>query len=471
MFDIQETLIENIQVANRTRKEVGSLESLCHSIQSYGLLNPILINDKQELLAGERRLRAFQQMEATTIPARILPGLTSDDCLMIELIENHERMDFTWAEELELKAKLHNYWKTSNGQWGYRETASKLGVSLGGLSSDLALAEALDYFPELKDMKTKGKAREAYKRMQSSAEAITAVQNLSPEEQEKIAQMMDRTTEVLAQKKQKAETSPPEGETPSEDAIPSARHADTPIQSADLTDEELDEIEPSGLPDHVYKICSYEEFLPGVPENIVGFAELDPPYAINYEYAYHDDTPEDADWTLEQLETAMDFIFKHLMRLMLDDSWVLCWTGYEHILWIQDLAKSHGFHIQHPGIWYKPNGGRTATPTVTMKSSIEHFLLFRKGKAQFATPSFNNAQVCETMSGDRLHKWEKPIDLYRKFFHALARPGAYFLSPFAGSGNSMITSTFFNMTPLGCDTSNKHFYHFYRNLKRYHMEG
>jgi DNA modification methylase len=208
-----------------------------------------------------------------------------------------------------------------------------------------------------------------------------------------------------------------------------------------------------------------------VPANIVGFAELDPPYAINYEYAYHNDTEDDADWKLEDLEDGLSTIFTELQRVMMDDSWVLCWTGYEHILWIQELAAEKGFHIQHPGVWVKPNGGRTNSPSVIMKSCHEHFLLFRKGKAMFSTPSFSNVITCDTTSGDRIHKWEKPIDLYRKFFQAMAKPGSYFLSPFAGSGNAMITATFFDMVPLGCELSNKYFYQFYRRLKNYYMEG
>jgi DNA modification methylase len=52
----------------------------------------------------------------------------------------------------------------------------------------------------------------------------------------------------------------------------------------------------------------------------------------------------------------------------------------------------------------------------------------------------------------------------------MGRPGAFFLSPFAGSGNSMIAAAINGMLPLGCDTSEKYLTQFYLRLDNYFME-
>jgi len=62
-----------------------------------------------------------------TIEIRIVDGITKDDHFLIELLSNMDHKEFTWYEEIELKYKLHNYWKTIAEQnkkpRGYRETS------------------------------------------------------------------------------------------------------------------------------------------------------------------------------------------------------------------------------------------------------------------------------------------------------------------------------------------------------------
>ncbi len=47
--------VKDIKVKNRVRKDLGNLEDLKDSLRRYGLLNPITLNSKYELIAGERR--------------------------------------------------------------------------------------------------------------------------------------------------------------------------------------------------------------------------------------------------------------------------------------------------------------------------------------------------------------------------------------------------------------------------------
>ena len=93
--------IANIKVKRRVRKDLGNLEELKASLLTYGLLNPITINSKYELIAGERRLTAAKELGWTNIHANIVDNLTEIEQLEMEIEENNQRKEFTDEELLE----------------------------------------------------------------------------------------------------------------------------------------------------------------------------------------------------------------------------------------------------------------------------------------------------------------------------------------------------------------------------------
>ncbi|MCR5614405.1 ParB N-terminal domain-containing protein [Treponema sp.] len=93
--------ISEIKVKHRIRKDLGDLEPLKDSLRRYGLLNPITIDSKNRLIAGERRLEAAKQIGWTNINAIIINNLTPVTKLELELEENNQRKEFTDAELLE----------------------------------------------------------------------------------------------------------------------------------------------------------------------------------------------------------------------------------------------------------------------------------------------------------------------------------------------------------------------------------
>ena len=93
--------IEDIKIKDRIRKDLGNLEDLKDSLRTYGLLNPVTINSKYELIAGQRRLEAAKALGWTSINANILSELTEVQELEIELEENNQRKEFLNDELLE----------------------------------------------------------------------------------------------------------------------------------------------------------------------------------------------------------------------------------------------------------------------------------------------------------------------------------------------------------------------------------
>lgn len=93
--------ISEIKVKKRVRKDLGDIDSLKDSLKRYGLLNPITIDSKNRLIAGERRLEAAKALGWTNINAVIVNNLTPLTKLELELEENNQRKEFTDEELLE----------------------------------------------------------------------------------------------------------------------------------------------------------------------------------------------------------------------------------------------------------------------------------------------------------------------------------------------------------------------------------
>lgn len=93
--------INDIKVKRRVRKDLGNLEDLKNSLRRYGLLNPITLNGKYELVAGERRLEAAKAIGWTSINANIIDNLSELSQLEMEIEENNQRKEFTDDELLE----------------------------------------------------------------------------------------------------------------------------------------------------------------------------------------------------------------------------------------------------------------------------------------------------------------------------------------------------------------------------------
>lgn len=93
--------IKDIKVKRRVRKDLGDLEDLKNSLRRYGLLNPITLNGKYELVAGERRLEAAKAIGWTNINANIIDNLSELSQLEMEIEENNQRKEFTDDELLE----------------------------------------------------------------------------------------------------------------------------------------------------------------------------------------------------------------------------------------------------------------------------------------------------------------------------------------------------------------------------------
>jgi ParB/RepB/Spo0J family partition protein len=98
------------------RTDFGSLDELAESLQTHGLLQPILVRrdgDAYEIVAGHRRYAAATQVGWPTIAA-VVRDAAPDEAFVLTLVENLQRDDLSAKEEAAgLEALLREHgWST-----------------------------------------------------------------------------------------------------------------------------------------------------------------------------------------------------------------------------------------------------------------------------------------------------------------------------------------------------------------------
>jgi len=482
LFAVEERNPKDIIIIDRSRIDKGKLINLTKAILSQGQLNPILITPKNELIAGERRTLVCKKLRIPVL-CRIMPGLALEDKFLIEHMENDARKDFTWSEELMLRYKIHNYWIEKAAKvgesWVFKDSAKEFDCSVGGLSTDLTLAAMIIVFPDLTNCTSKGQAREASKKMAEQAAAFKKMDSMSEDEKSKMASLMSGS--AIKKQTSKKKALPLIQAKHNDDIEELIEHDSAKGQASSVRstfEPAEDELEPEEEVETEKDLPSYVvedlfTFVPKFPNESIGFIELDPLYAINYDENYqqkNEQVQTKADWTAEELLHFYETMFPIYYKKLMPNSWMLCWLGKEWVETANTVASSAGFKTQPFGIWAK-NGGSVNRPSTTMVSTFECFILLRKGNATFNIPSLRNVINCPASPGSaKTHQWEKPIKLYDIFFEAMARPKTVFHSSFAGSGNCLISAKKADMIPIGCDLSEKDATQFYYKYKKHFME-
>lgn len=119
-----------------------SLIELSGSIKSYGVIQPISVrrttDDKYELIAGERRLRASEIAGLKSIPA-ICIDMSNEDTAVVALVENLQREDLNFIEEAEGYYNLIN-----NYDFTQQELAEKIGKNQSTIANKLRILKLSD---------------------------------------------------------------------------------------------------------------------------------------------------------------------------------------------------------------------------------------------------------------------------------------------------------------------------------------
>ncbi len=150
--------ISEIKIGNRFRKDIGELETLKKSIKEIGLLQPIVIDEKNNLIAGYRRLIACEELGKDDIKVNVVK---IENAIRGEYDENIIRKNFTPSEAVAI--------------WGAREDRQ-------GLRSESELSEK--------------KIKKASKLLKVSTDTLSKAKQVVESGNKRIIKQMDRTGNV-----------------------------------------------------------------------------------------------------------------------------------------------------------------------------------------------------------------------------------------------------------------------------------
>lgn len=98
--------IDSIIITDRTRKDFGNIDSLAESISTVGLMQPIVINENNELIDGQRRIKAYIQLGLKEIPYY---RVSLEQIILGEFHANSNRKDFTSSERVDISNAIEEY--------------------------------------------------------------------------------------------------------------------------------------------------------------------------------------------------------------------------------------------------------------------------------------------------------------------------------------------------------------------------
>lgn len=125
------TKVEPNREQPRKHFDEDSLEELAESIKQFGLLQPILVQDRKtyyEIIAGERRWRAAKKAGLKEVPV-IIKDLSDQEIVEISLIENIQRENLNPIEEAQAYKRLLNEFNLKQDEVAERVSKSRTAVT------------------------------------------------------------------------------------------------------------------------------------------------------------------------------------------------------------------------------------------------------------------------------------------------------------------------------------------------------
>lgn len=370
--------ISKITIGERFRKDFGNLEPLKKSIQEIGLLHPVVVNEDNVLVAGERRLRSVQELGWDEVP-------------------------ITRINKSEIKERLEKVVKGEHDENVVRK--------------DFLTTEAVAIW----------KAMESYQGQQLPSESDGSC--LEP--RQRASEFLGMGTNKLSQAKQIVESG-------KQDLIDSMdKTGNVSVAYKKLRKEREKEERKRNLP-----AIEVEGLIQGdaisklkeLKEKSIDCVVTDPPYNIGFKSVRGADTNDfDDEFSLDMLDSTC----KELSRVMKDDSHLYMFIGFQTAFDYINIVSKY-FDVRNLLVWVKNNH----TPTnyqLNYAHKYELIIFASKGKRilnRDCTPDvleFKNPT-------NKLHSCEKPLDLLEYLIENSTIKGEVVLDCFAGSGSTLVAS-------------------------------
>lgn len=421
--------ITDIKIGDRKRKALGDIEELAASLDRLGLIHPIVLDQDNNLVAGERRIRAAQHLKWTDIAYVRKDDLSESALREMELEENVRRLDMTWQERVSAVNDLHMLRRRdavlSGKEWSQKDTGAVIGVSQAFVSVAMALAKRLN------DPEVAAKS--------SIDEAATHL----VKEKENAARQ-----ELASRYVKPVVPEPGQGE------------LQLPIEAKEIK-----------LSDFLLK-ADCIEWLAGCEAGSIHHIITDPPYGIDVKMmqqpGFSIDNIEEIVSThdiAENLSLLNDFA-PLAYRVIADRGFLVMWTDQMNWRYLYDILKDVGFSVQRwPLTWVKLHRCQNGAARFNFTKTTECAIVARKSKAILNSAQPLSHWVGSNDANKQGSPFAKPYDLWKWLYDAICVPGDIVLDPFAGSGSSTIPALSMNLQPIALECLDYQYSNLILNVK------
>ena len=395
--------IDSLLVGNRYREEFGDVKALARSIERYGLIHPIVIDNEGQLVAGERRLRACKSLKMKLIQVRRIDEVSDDIKREIELEENIKRKDFTWQEQVKAVRDLFKVKqriggvsvKGKTGGFTLADLASYLGVSVGTVSQDISLANAMSEDEDLECSKNKLTALKLHKSKKEKA-ILRALA-------EKITVNVDNAILI---------------------------NGDSTLELAKLESESADMVFTD----------------PPFGKNLEMKADLrtgEKPYEDNPVKVFQD----------------LSIVVGEYYRILKQDRVMLMFFDITHYHKVITMCEEVGFLVcALPLFWCKTGGGGACPNDTYYAMNTECILHCQKGSRSLNMPGQPNFKVCERVpSQQKIHETQRPVELLKYYIEQHTLPDELVIDGYAGSFSVGVSAIELGRRVWGCEKKEENY--------------
>ena len=497
--------IKDIIIEARQRLDLGDIQDLADSIKRYGLIQPIIVNQANRLLAGERRLRAHQLLGLTEIDVCYKETLSDDYLHECEIEENVRRKSMSWQERTLAIETIHDLKKRraalDGDKWGQRETAELIGLSspcVVNYSLEIAklLRSELDPLTDkpkpdarfwscdtfndawrlrLRDEEDILLAELARRGAQSgSLEGATLTISSSQAGLSAIDAMLmpsGESSEPISQREQAASK-----------ASALKRYLSNPLNPPDKFEEyyaEKQKLDAYKLEIPLSNRLFNVDCLELMAANPCRFDHIitDPPYGIDIDYIDQHVGMANIDTikTEHEVEPNKELLcrfFPAAFATLKDNGFCVTWC--DQMLWqyMYDTAIAAGFKVQRwPITWVKQHRCLNQMAQYNFTKTTEIAMVCRKANTTLTLP----ASECHILAAHDDYKEElghpfvKPFAVWEFILDHVSIPGQLVLEPFAGRGSGVISILRKQRHVIACELQKEHYNALLENVKQHYL--
>lgn len=451
--------IKDIIVGKRLREDTpvikAKVEELAKSLRLMGPIQPLVLDDKNNLIDGGCRYQAYTLLGQESVPVVRRLKVTAQKKLMLEIEANFQRSDLTWKEKVIGIGQIHAM-KTEEAEeagekWGERATGSMVGQSLANVNNALQVYpwllkgdEEICKADSLKDAilvlaERKRNAAIAYR----LAIAPATPQNplISP-----------NPSGIVSVKPVVFELGKP-GDKPLEIPVikrPQQPSPNQPLKHVDLSKSLFN--------------ADCVSWMLSSPKDSVDVIVTDIPYGVdlaNMEDIVNIDMMKSTHQINENLELMPKFLQAayHILR---PNSYLYFFYALQHHEKLRDWGKEAGFNVvDWPLLWLKPHSCKNNAPQCNPTKSFEPCFVMKKGSPVLQTRMIKCHLEVDGMPDKKQQSnpFAKPLVwLSEMIFKPLGlQPGSICLDPFAGEGSIWSAALLHNLQPIGVEIDEDRF--------------